>query len=575
MVQSVTIYHVSERRIWIAFKKVMLRALEHKGKEMTFRQLFGTENAATDDLLEECYVPPPHGVFDRPILVGKWGTGKTGLLLHRNAALTRALRGTDRSRDRLWYVDETGIQLQTLKQIQRLCGNDEHSIKRFLEDIWRSEILRTTAQVLVQLKDFYKTANSEHWKKLTAKYKDDHKSTVWETISALARVLLPGDKEIALDDFMKKMRLESSDQVYELIQSCLRDIAAHDVQPVVAIEPIETPTSQVEEKTDLAQLLVTCLLNVFYKHFQPSSRQLIRVEMSIPWHRYDRDQVGEPQKLYPFMGRFRWTKPVLREFINRRIEWEFKRIGRPFARKGTADAWDALFPGTVKNRGSGHPEEAFDYLVRHSQYRVRDVLRLTRECVEHESELRTTTKDDVLYGRGGLRLSERAITSAVAKTCRMTANERVIEGERRFPGLREATEALRGMKVPFTSTELKKRLQRRADPALDHDFLRTVDNLWNSGIIGVQLKASSLAAVNQLIASFDTVCMASRDQQGQRAIFYVFEHATDRRITEILKTFDGADAKVDVTDIALALTVHPMLFEHLDVRVEEPLPVGV
>ena len=121
------------------------------GAAVDFRLTFGSENAAQDDLLEECYVAPPGVVMAKPILIGKWGAGKTGLLLHRNAQLSGLLRKKDKRRDRIWYLDETSVELQTLKHIEKICANDKHVTKRLLEDLWTSEIVRAAASVLFEL----------------------------------------------------------------------------------------------------------------------------------------------------------------------------------------------------------------------------------------------------------------------------------------------------------------------------------------------------------------------------------------------------------------------------------------
>ncbi|SPF78152.1 P-loop ATPase, Sll1717 family [Pseudoprimorskyibacter insulae] len=543
---------------------------------MQFRQLFGNEHAAADDLLEDCYVPPPGTAVGNPILVGRWGTGKTGLLLHRNAKLSRVLRDIDPNSDRIWYLDETGIQLQTLQRVQELCNADEHLVKRVLEDLWKSEILRCAVASLYHLYDFYGRPTGPHWDEVIGVFGKTTTSSVWEWVPALFGSFSASEKKNSLQNLMDRLREISSQRLMNNVQACLRDIKDHPVQPSVAIEPIETPDSRIEDETDLAQTLVTCLLNVFYKYFQPSYRQLLRVEISIPWHRYVRDQVGEPQKLTPFVGRFKWTPSSLKGFINKRIEWEFRRVGRSFVQKGTQDAWSLLFEPFVRNSVTRTPEDSFEYVLRHSQYRVRDVLRMTRMAVEFEAVKREVDTDTVLRGRGGLKVTEKSFNAAIRRACADTSVERVLEASRRFPGIGRYIEALRGISVPFDFNELKK---RRWSHLLSEDekdgVFKAFDQLWSAGIIGIQLHAQSKLAVDQLKGSIGSSCLSKSNRSESEAVFYVFDHLSDRKPYEILTTFDHSDGGNEHHDIQTKIVVHPIMFEYLDVRPVSEFPIGI
>lgn len=539
-----------------------------------FRQIFGNENAATDDLLEECYVAPPGVVLEKPILIGKWGTGKTGLLLHRNSGLSRLLRAKSEDSQRIWYLDETGVQLQTLKHIERECGEDRHLTKRVLEDLWRSEIIRTCASIIHELRDHYGNRKDRHWVEFDKIFSKTTKKTVWDLIPSAIGAVASKERAEGANELFAKIKSMHDDATLRVLNKCLYDIKDYEIQPVVAIEPIETPTSEVEEKTDLAQLLVTCLLNVYYKFFQTSERQRIRVEISIPWHRYNRDQVGEPQKLYPFIGRFRWTKSSMRSFINKRIEWEFKRVRRSFTEKGPKDAWSALFPETVRNSNTGDEENSFDYIVRHTQYRIRDLLRLSRECIEHEAVNQDIQMDDVLSSKNGIKISEKSIRAAVIKVCKSTSIERILEGDRRFPGLSEHADKLRGIAVPFSVDDVKKRFFN-SDGTSGVDVIKALDNLWNCGVVGVQITAGTDAALKQLKASLESGTQSRFSAEQKKGIFYLFEHSSDKNLIDIINTFDGINGKGEHNDISVALILHPMLFEHLDARVNEKHPIGV
>ena len=69
--------------------------------------------------------------------------------------------------------------------------------------------------------------------------------------------------------------------------------------------------------------------------------------------------------------------------------------------------------------------------------------------------------------------------------------------------------------------------------------------------------------------------MARFDELKGQAVFYVFEHFTEKGFADIINTYDGSAGRSEHTDISLKLVVHPMLFELLDVRVSEPHPIGI
>jgi hypothetical protein len=104
--------------------------------------LFGDENARHDALLYDCYVEPPDAVSQAPILVGRWGTGKTGLLLYRNKDLSDALRAKGDDLEFAWYLDEARLDLYHVFNLSSYCDGNNSLLKRYLESVWRSEVIR-------------------------------------------------------------------------------------------------------------------------------------------------------------------------------------------------------------------------------------------------------------------------------------------------------------------------------------------------------------------------------------------------------------------------------------------------
>jgi hypothetical protein len=211
--------------------------------------------------------------------------------------------------------------------------------------------------------------------------------------------------------------------------------------------------------------------------------------------------------------------------------------------------------------------------LRHSQYRIRDLLRLSREVVEHEADQRQETVESVLIGRGGRKISEKSVRDAVAITCKKTSIERILEGDRRFPGFQMYVEALRGISVPFDFSDLKRRLDRRTNmdaPSTPYDFRLVRDHLWSAGVLGLRLSASTEDAVKQVVASFGNDVI-KRNPDNRSATVYLFEHSCEKSIGDIINTFDTNEAH----DIFVKPILHPMMFEFLDARVKSSYPIGI
>ena len=367
------------------------------------RLIFGNDNAEIDDLLYQCKVSVDRA--PKPILTGRWGTGKTALLFLSHQPLAKALRELDQPDERPWYIEENKLEVRSLLSLRQRAG-DREVLVRSLEGIWHAEILRCICIMLSRLWVAYGSPTGSHWKTIEKIAQRGALSrSFWQRIPEIIG-LLTGDAtrvEAGLE-LQNSCGALFDGKAHTSVQRCLSDIKGHALFPSVAIEPIETPTSPVEEHAGLAQPLIVALLNLFQSSFQPSDSQLIRVSMSIPWHRCGEGDVNMPQKLVQYMQPVKWSRDRLREFINRRIEWEFRRVGRSIGRD---DAWSCLFEPRVHNDYCSPPvsEDSFDYVLRHTHHRARDLQQIARRAVDSSAESRHIPVDEVLFGKGGARIS--------------------------------------------------------------------------------------------------------------------------------------------------------------------------
>lgn len=482
----------------------------------------------------------------------------------KNEKLCAALKAIDPDLERLWYLDEKALDAGKLLSIYR-ARDDARTFRHALESVWRAEICRRAAILLATLAHKYRGNSGEHWKFVhKVKSTSQLSISIWKQIpqafAAFAkfdesRVRSIQDLQGEYDDLFSKSALQC-------VQYCLKDIKGQSPWPVVGIEPIDTPTSALEEDVSLAQEVITALLNVYVADFQPDTNQHLDLYLSIPWHRYSSKAINFPQKLIQYKSYLEWSPKELRDFINRRIEWEFKRVHRQFTGKGMQDAWSTLFEPTVRNEHCRpiFNEDSFEYVLRHTHHRPRDLQRLARKSVEHCKGVLQRDADDILSGASGIKVNGVHIRDAIASCTRETTDSLVTEAARRFPSFSEITERLRGITVPFTTDDLRKRL-----PGID--IARAIDELWQSGVMGVEVIVTD---DNQAPTLPKQTLKINKDLHGrEHKRYYFFEYNWDGEANELLMRYRSPGSEV-------RCVLHPKTFEYLlPANVTSEYPIGI
>lgn len=429
---------------------------------MTDYLVFGNENAEDDELLFSCKIEKNSPNDTKPILIGRWGTGKSALILLQNSKLSQTLKNLDVSLEKIWYLREESIDFGTLSQLKNKHENDPDIFIKSLEELWKVEILRIFSLLLANLKPLYNNTNGDHWDfVLRVAGRIENRKPYWKQLPHLINFFTKRDISESFEKITEAQKEFTDDKLYECVQTCLLDIDYNkEIYPVVAIEPIETPTSALEKTKGLAQMLITSLLNCYHKYFlySPNYRRKFKLRISIPWHRYVVGDIDFTQKFSQFEGQVTWTKEQLKQFINNRIEYELKRVSRKIQfNKDTPDYWSLLFENKVINgfcEPSIHEDYSFDYFLRHTHYRARDLLRLARICVEEYANNYNVSLNDTLK----IQIPAQSIKETFRKIGSRQAEYLITEGSRRFPELVELEKHIAGLPILFTKEDLKKRI---------------------------------------------------------------------------------------------------------------------
>ena len=435
-----------------------------------------------------------------------------------------------------------------------------------------SEILRTHARILAVLYEEYGSPKGLHWELVKSKEAGEkYGKSVWSRLSEMLNS--GGDVGKVVATALGTINDIFSVKFEEAVNQCLADIAGHDAYPVVVIEPVETPLSVFEtEDAAVSQVILVSLLDLFISRlsFAPERGQHLQVEMSIPWHRTVREFIREPQKLTQYSGRFTWPRERLRLFMNKRIANEFDLIRRVIRHRSDTDEWSVLFDSHVRNRRCRCNESSFDYFVRHTHHRTRDLMRLARTAIHAEIDLRRTKQadfdiDDLLKGGPGIFFTQEAMRTGVEEALKETSEDRITEASRRFPEVLGILDRLRGLELPFSPKLLADRLR---DSGIQTDS--AVEVLWECGFLGFRICPRDKSDVSTfeknvgMAAVYQYQTVHGEVQKG----YYLFEYNCDMSPAQIKRTFNGEFASVQ-------LVIHPAFIENLGVVPPKEYPVGV
>lgn len=539
--------------------------------------LFGAPNADDDLLLKDCTVDHQVKRYLNPIIVGRWGTGKSAILITRAKELEEILEAQDIFSKRDWYIREQDLQPKSIFGLQRRFAESREMFDNTLQEIWKSEIVRRTVLILSKLAVHYSDKDfvqSSHWKLIkTFAVKGNISESLWASVENVLDVIFPSEeRRNAVKGFSEFFTELTSQKLYIAAQRCILDLEeANLVTPVIGIEPLETPASKLDADVSVSQSVIAALLNCFRNNFVRSDIQRIRVIISIPWNRISKEQITLPQHVDPYMEELRWTKDDLRVFICKRIDFEARKRGIRLNVRPGHDEWDAIFSATVENGNyAGRDEKiekSFDYVCRHTLWRARDIQTIARECVNHFCTKQGNIKATEFF-RKRLQVDPETIKEMVAELAERNASLRLEEARRKYKFKFDPYTALYGMKVPFNDAALKGRI---APDAKHTEWATLLQVLWDSGIIGYLVEIKTESALRSFKTRFGDDSLRIRKGQGYLAKGFLFQYNTpsSSRALSIISTFADDNSSYSVHGI-----LHPTFNEYLDLHVEGDGPLG-
>lgn len=538
------------------------------------RVLFGNDDAIYDKLLRVCYVDPLTNLY-RPILIGRWGIGKSAITLH---LIQNSIDFFDNalSQKGLWYIGEGSIDRAKLATLDR---KDELELMGGLESLWKAEITRIECLMLSILYDHYKPLSGKHWETINAVANDERSlGKAWERVPEITSIIR-GDKSASTVVDRATLEKIFSEEILNSIVDCLNDINGKPIQPIIMIEPIDTPKSGLEDD-GIAQKVVSSLLNVYYKKLLKFQEPIFWIRICIPWHRWKPSHSDLPQKMSSYATFIKWSNRKLREFIDSRIKWEFDYVGR----KGKGeDYWSQLFGSVITNDAFEKPvdEDCFSYILRHTHHRPRDLQRMARKIVENQADQSRVQPDDILYEKE--KITQQVIKESVKEVCSIKMeNEFFVEMERRYKriDIPYIIDLVSGLSIPFGLDDIVNRhkILMQEQNIKPGQLYYTLRQLWESGIIGIEItpppEATSVIMrhLRNILPSEGYIKHTWKSGKViERWFFFEYNWTESQPPFALIKRFGNAKGK----DGEAQFVLHPATFEKLMPSYRSEYPLGV
>jgi len=532
--------------------------------------LFGAPSADNDQLLKDCKVASRIGRYVQPIVVGRWGVGKTATLISRAEKLEELISAQDIFYKRIWHVKEEDINTASLFSIVQKYSetNSEAFLISELQKVWKLEILRRVIFVLKFIQKSYEAEGKlegEHWKTINSinGNKTFILEPIWKTIDIVMAFF--HEKGTNVSSHSAFLNLLISDNTFLAVQKCISDLEINNyVIPVVGVEPIETPRSGM---AGFGDIIVAALLNCFRTNFVENEIQRVKVFISIPWNRMNYERLNFPQHILPYVGEIKWNHDDLKEFINKRIEWEAKQRLEKIIFRSNQDGWGTYFCETITNNSCDaqfNQENSFEYMLRHTQWRARDVQTIARESVRKYCD--SLELDIGEFFRKKHSVNAQTIKEAIAEHVLEQSRIRLEEARRKFQHTSLRVDELRGLKIPFTKESIINRLGLKQDYSA---FRETFSILWESGVVGFAVEIKNIEQLNQFKQRYSEHCVRPIKFSDVIAVGFLFHYCCSKTPQNIEDSFGNTH-----NNYSLKLIIHPMFNEALELHISSKYPLG-
>lgn len=258
------------------------------------------------------------------------------------------------------------------------------------------------------------------------------------------------------------------------------------------------------------------------------------------------NELRDTFRIYCFIPHDRFIEADLRdydkiEYKHEAIVWDFegikslldRRISFSTNGKGFDDLWTSLFPTIIPNDCYGVQESSFEFLLRHTQYRPRQILR-TLEALEKDAQ-----NED---------LDPKKYRQIVHRIAKKNVEAFIKEYSIDHPNLKKFFHRFKNFKNVCEYTSFRQKVEKIiADLGSYVTLDDKIDQLYNMGFFGTlkELKGHEIKEVSE------TAYVPPTKYRGQKYYCKFYYHHPDESISGALQ---GEDIVV----------IHPMFFDYCE-----------
>lgn len=310
-----------------------------------------------------------------------------------------------------------------------------------------------------------------------------------------------------------------------------------DKSVIVTMDDFDEIKAKSSSDRERIQSIFDSLISAIYKiSINNDLRRCFRIYCFIPHDRFIAADLRDFDKIDFKHDAIVWDINGLKSLVDRRIRFSCNE-------KGYDDLWDDLFPSHIQNECYDVRENSFEFLVRHTQYRPRQLLR-TLEALESAARA-----DD---------FNQEKFREIVHRFAKKNVNAFIKEYAIDHPNLKGFFHRFKNFTNVCEYSEFRQRVDKIiGDLGSYVNLNEKIDQLYNIGFFGT-LKSLQKHEVKE---TSELSYMPPSTHKGQKYICKFYYHHPDECISNALQ---GGDIVV----------IHPMFYDFCEQAPHPSLIVG-
>lgn len=317
-----------------------------------------------------------------------------------------------------------------------------------------------------------------------------------------------------------------------------RYLKKKNIEVIITLDDFDNIAAKSHEDKEKIQVIFDSLISACYQiSTDKEYRSVLKIAAFLPHDRYIQADLRDFDKLEYKQAAITWTYGDLKHLVERRIQVSLE------SQLSFDEAWGMLFPKTVKNVVYGHLENSFDYIVRHTLYRPRHLLRIL-------NAIETASKDSIVSEN----IFRRTVRNMASKNVQAFLREYAID----HPNFRAFCGRLKNFPNVCSYNDFRALVKKAMhDFGVEIDVNKKIDQLYNIGFMGI------ISTIDDFTLEDwpDDRYLPPRPKSGSRYECRFYYIHPDESITNSLQGDDR-------------ICIHPMFFDFCEQTADPHFIVG-